>query len=79
MEKSVLIQKNVSRIRKKTFYLHQKKIFNTPKVIKNKDTYVIYPRKFAGSTQNVKKNVGNVGDNQNKNVPKKTMFRTLKV
>jgi hypothetical protein len=39
---------NVSRIRKKTFYLqfcmatpegHQKSIYNTPKVKKNKDTY----------------------------------------
>jgi hypothetical protein len=54
----------VSRIRKKTFYLqfcmetpedHQKSIFNTPKVKKNKDTYRIYPKKFASSTQKNKK------------------------
>jgi hypothetical protein len=56
--------KNVSRIRKKTFYLqfciwapegHQKSIFNTPKVKKNKDTYGSYPTEFAGSTQKHKK------------------------
>jgi hypothetical protein len=43
------LEKNVSRIRKKTFYLqfcmgtpegHQKSIFNTSKVKKNKDTYI---------------------------------------
>jgi hypothetical protein len=54
----------VSRIRKKTFYLqfcmgtpegHQKSIFNTPKVKKNKDTHGIYPTKFASSTQKHKK------------------------
>jgi hypothetical protein len=57
-------KKNVSRICKKTFYLqfcidtpegHQKIIFNTPKVKKNKDTYGIYPTKFASSTQQHKK------------------------
>jgi hypothetical protein len=56
-------RKNVSRIRKKTFYLqfcmgtpesHQKSIFNTSKV---KNTYGIYPTKFASSTQNHKKNI----------------------
>jgi hypothetical protein len=50
----------VSRTRRKTFYLqfcmgtpegHQKTIFNTPKVKKNKDTYGIYPTKFASSTK----------------------------
>jgi hypothetical protein len=54
----------VSRIRKKTFYLqssmgtpegHQRSIFNTSKVKKNKDTYGIYPTKFASSTQKHKK------------------------
>jgi hypothetical protein len=34
---------------------HQKSIFNTPKVKKNKDTYGIYPTKFASSTQKNKK------------------------
>jgi hypothetical protein len=34
---------------------HQKSIFNTPKVKKNKDTYGIYPTKFANSTQKHKK------------------------
>jgi hypothetical protein len=56
--------KNVSRIRKKTFYLkfcmetpegHQKSIFSTLKMKKNKDTYGIYPTKFASSTQKHKK------------------------
>jgi hypothetical protein len=56
--------KNVWRICKKTFYLqffmgtpegHQKSIFNTPKVKKKKDTYGIYPTKFASSTQKHKK------------------------
>jgi hypothetical protein len=32
-----------------------KSIFNTPKVKKNKDTYGIYPTKFASSTQKHKK------------------------
>jgi hypothetical protein len=53
----------VSRIREKTFYLqfcmgtpegHQKSIFKTPKG-KEKDTYGIYPTKFASSTQKHKK------------------------
>jgi hypothetical protein len=58
---SKLTIKNVSRIRKKTFYLKfymgtpeglQKSIFNTPKVKKkNKDAYEIYTTKFASSTQ----------------------------
>jgi hypothetical protein len=30
---------------------HQKSKFNTSKVKKNKDTYGIYPSKFASSTQ----------------------------
>jgi hypothetical protein len=34
---------------------HQKSIFNTPKVKKNKDTYGIYPTKFASPTQQHKK------------------------
>jgi hypothetical protein len=34
---------------------HQKSIFNTPKVKKNKDTYGIYPTKFASLTQKHKK------------------------
>jgi hypothetical protein len=35
---------------------HQKSIFNTPKVKKkNKDTYGIYPTKFASTTQKHKK------------------------
>jgi hypothetical protein len=34
---------------------HQKSIFNTAKVKKNKDTYGIYPTNFASSTQKHKK------------------------
>jgi hypothetical protein len=34
---------------------HQKSIFNTPKLIKNKDAYGIYPTKFASLTQKHKK------------------------
>jgi hypothetical protein len=34
---------------------HQKIIFNTSKVKKNKNTFEIYPIKFAGSTKNHKK------------------------
>jgi hypothetical protein len=34
---------------------HQKSIFNTPKLKKNKDTYEIYSTKFASSTQKHKK------------------------
>jgi hypothetical protein len=34
---------------------HRKSIFNTPKVKKKKDTYEIYPTKFASSTQKHKK------------------------
>jgi hypothetical protein len=34
---------------------HQKSIFNTPKVKKNKDTYGFSPTKFASSTQKHKK------------------------
>jgi hypothetical protein len=54
----------VSRIRKKTFYLqfrmgtpegHQKSIFNTSNVEKNKDIYGFYPTKFARLTQKHKK------------------------
>jgi hypothetical protein len=56
---SIFKEKNVSHTRKKTFYLqfcmgtpksHQKSIFNTPKVKKNKDTHGICPTKFASST-----------------------------
>jgi hypothetical protein len=52
------------RVSAKTFYLqfcmgtperHQKIIFNTPKVKKNKDTYGIHPTKFASSTQKHRK------------------------
>jgi hypothetical protein len=43
---------------------HQKTIFYTPKVKKNKDTYGIYPTKFASSTQKISN---------------KSMFRTSKV
>jgi hypothetical protein len=66
----------VSRIRKKNFHLqfcigtpegHQKSIFNTSKVKKNKDTYGIYLTKFADSTQNDKKNYRNTkSTNRNK-------------
>jgi hypothetical protein len=37
---------------------HQKSIFNSPKMKKNKDTYGIYPIKFASSTQKNKKVIG---------------------
>jgi hypothetical protein len=55
------IQKKMWRVSaRRYFYLqfcmgtpqdHQKIIFYTPKVKKNKDTYGIYPTKFASSTQ----------------------------
>jgi hypothetical protein len=65
-----MLCKNVSRIRKKTFYLqfcmgtpegHQKSIFNTPKA----QPKIL--KKIIEAT------------NQNENFPKKTMFRTLKM
>jgi competence CoiA-like predicted nuclease len=80
---------NVSRIRKKTFYLefcmgipesHQKSIFNTPKVKKNKDTYEIYPTKFASSTQQHKKVIETPNQPiEIKKISNKRMISTLKV
>jgi hypothetical protein len=81
--------KNVSRIRKKTFYSlfcmgtregHQKSIFNSPIVKKNKDTYGIYPTKFVSSIQKHKKVI--VTPNQPiqiKKISNKSMFSTSKV
>jgi hypothetical protein len=79
----------VSRIRKKNFYLqfcmgtpegHQKSIFNTSKVKKHKDTYGIYPTKFASSTQKHQKVIET--PNQPFEIKKnsnKSMFSTSKV
>jgi hypothetical protein len=59
---------------------HQKSIYNTPPVKKKKDTYGIYPTKFASSTQQHKK----VNETPNqpieiKKILNKRMFSTLKV
>jgi hypothetical protein len=82
-------KKNVLRIHKKTFYLqfcmvtpegHQKSIFNTPKVKKNKDTYKIYPTKFTRSTQKQKKIIKSPNQPiEIKTISNKSMFRTLKM
>jgi cellulose biosynthesis protein BcsQ len=79
----------VSRICKNTFYLqfcmktpegHQKSIFNTPKVKKNKDTYRIYPTKFASSTQIHKKVIETANQQiKIKKITNKSMFSTSKV
>jgi hypothetical protein len=59
---------------------HQKSIFNTPKVKKNKDTYGIYPTKFASSTQNHKKVVEIPNQPiEIKKISNKSMFSTSKV
>jgi hypothetical protein len=52
---------------------HQKSIFNTPKVKKNKDTYGIYPTMFASSTQNPKKII----ETPNKPIKTKTFPKKL--
>jgi hypothetical protein len=79
----------VSRIRKMTFYLqfcigspegYQKSIFNTTKVKKNKDTYRIYPKKFASSTQKNKKVIETpIQPIEIKKISNKSMFSTSKV
>jgi cellulose biosynthesis protein BcsQ len=59
---------------------HQKSIFNVPKVKKNKDTYGIYPTKFASSIQKHKKVIET--SNQQikvKKISNKSMFSTSKV
>jgi hypothetical protein len=81
-----IVKKNVSRIRKKIFYLqfcmgtpeaHHKSIFNTSKVKKkNKNTHGIYPTKFAGSTQNHKKIIEPI---ETKKISNKSMLSTSKV
>jgi hypothetical protein len=59
----------VSRVRKKTF--------NLKFIIRLLDRG--YPTKFAYSTKNPKKNYWNtISKNQNENLPKKSMFGTLK-
>jgi hypothetical protein len=59
---------------------HQKSIFNTPKVKKNKDTYGIYPTKFASSTQNHKKVIETPNQPiEIKKISNKSMFNTSKV
>jgi hypothetical protein len=60
--------------------VHKNSIFNTPKVKKNKDTYGIYPKKFANSTQKQKKVIET--PNQPIEITKisnKSMFSTSKV
>jgi hypothetical protein len=85
---SQIEKKNVSRIRKKTFYLqfcmeppegHQESIFNSSKVKKNKDTYGIYPTKFASSTQNHKKMIETPNQPiEFKKISNKSLFSTFK-
>jgi hypothetical protein len=86
---SILIEKNVLRIRNKTFYLqfcmetpegHQKSIFNSSKEKKNKDTYGFYPIKFANSTQKHKKIIKTPNQPiEKKKISNKSMFNTSKV
>jgi hypothetical protein len=59
---------------------HQKIIFNTPKVKKNKDTYGFYPTKFASSTQKHKKVIETPNSPiEIKKISNKSMFSTSKV
>jgi hypothetical protein len=65
--KIMLVKKNVSRIRKKTFYLQF--CMGTPE-----------GNEFVGSTLNPKKIIGTSNQPiRTKNVPQKSMFSTLKV
>jgi hypothetical protein len=84
-------KKNVSRIRKQTFYLQfcmGTPECDTPKVKKKiKDTCGIYPTKFASSTQQDKKVIETLNQPiETSNLPirtdifpKNSMFSTLKV
>jgi cellulose biosynthesis protein BcsQ len=59
---------------------YQKCIFNTSKVKKNKDTYGIYPTKFASSTQKHKKVIKTSNQPiEIKKMSSKSMFSTSKV
>jgi hypothetical protein len=58
---------------------HQKSIFNTSKVKKNKDTYGIYLRKFASSTQKHKKIIETPNQPiEIKKISNKSMFKYSK-
>jgi hypothetical protein len=55
-------------------------MFDTPKVKKNKDTYAIYPTKFASSTQKHKKVIETPNQPvEIKKISNKSMFSTSKV
>jgi transposase len=59
---------------------HQKSIYNTPKVKKNKDTYGIYPTKFTSSTQKHKKVIKTPNQPiEIKKISNKSMLSTSKV
>jgi hypothetical protein len=59
---------------------HQKSLFNTQKVKKNKDPYGFYPTKFASSTQKYKKVIETPNQPiEIKKISNKSMFSTSKV
>jgi hypothetical protein len=78
-------RKNMSRIRKKTFYLQfcmknpeglQKSIFSTSKMNqKTENSYGSYPTEFVDSIKNPKRNYRKIkSSNQTKIFPKKSIF-----